>query len=246
VTKPTGRPRGRPKTKEYVTLMARVDTALADTVKRYASLHRQPLSVVIRDALALLMEEFPPGMDPAGPQRLAVHAFLSDRYEAPLDLLLEDTDSAAREVLLSDMNEVAIDTILSDTNRDTAYVSDRKQEFVSDVHEGEAIVSDTPAVLADMVSDTHRDTPMLSDTNTDEGIVSDTKAAPPDILSDTKADDADYDPTKHRLGKLCPRKHDYRGTGQSVLRRTNHHCRACDREKFHERKPAKRQVASAT
>jgi hypothetical protein len=55
MTKPTGRPRGRPKTKEYVTLMARVDLPLADEVKRYASLHRQPISVVIRDALTLLM-----------------------------------------------------------------------------------------------------------------------------------------------------------------------------------------------
>src|SRR6266568_355715 len=60
VYKPTGRPPGRPKTKEYVTLMARVDGVLADQVKRYAALHRQPLSVVIRDALTLLMEEYPP------------------------------------------------------------------------------------------------------------------------------------------------------------------------------------------
>ena len=30
MTKPTGRPRGRPKTKESVTLMARVDLPLAD------------------------------------------------------------------------------------------------------------------------------------------------------------------------------------------------------------------------
>jgi hypothetical protein len=60
MTTPTGRPRGRPKTKEYVTLMARVDVALADRVKRYASLHRQPLSVVLRDALTLLMDEYPP------------------------------------------------------------------------------------------------------------------------------------------------------------------------------------------
>jgi hypothetical protein len=214
MTKPTGRPRGRPKTKEYVTLMARVDTTLADTVKRYASLHRQPLSVVIRDALALLMEEFPPGMDPAGPQRLAVHEFLSDRYEAPLDLLLEDTDSAEREVLLSDTNEVAVNTILSDTNGDTGYVSDTKRDFVSDTNEGAAIVSDT-------------------------------KAAHPDIMSNTKADDAAYDPAKFSLGKLCPRRHAYRDTGKSVLRISNRHCRACDREKFHERKQAKHQATQA-
>ena len=89
MTKPTGRPRGRPKTKEYVTLMARVDSALADEVKRYASLHRQPISVVMRDALTLLMDEYPGAADRSGPHRLAAHEFLSDRYESSLDTLLE-------------------------------------------------------------------------------------------------------------------------------------------------------------
>lgn len=57
MTKPTGRPRGRPKTKEYVTLMARVPQDLADRVQRYAGLHQQPISVVLRDGLELLLEE---------------------------------------------------------------------------------------------------------------------------------------------------------------------------------------------
>ena len=88
MTKPTGRPRGRPKTKEYVTLMARVDITLANEVKRYASLHRQPISVIIRDALTLLMDEYPFAADPSAPHRLAAHDFLSDRYETPLDTLI--------------------------------------------------------------------------------------------------------------------------------------------------------------
>jgi hypothetical protein len=66
-----------------------------------------------------------------------------------------------------------------------------------------------------------------------------------EYVSDTKADDADYDSTKHHLGKMCPRRHEYRGSGHSVIRISNGHCRACDREKFHERKQAKRQAARA-
>jgi hypothetical protein len=65
-------------------------------------------------------------------------------------------------------------------------------------------------------------------------------SAVPGSASGHTADDADYDPAIHSLGKLCPRQHEYRGTGQSVLRLSNRHCRACDREKFHERKQAKR------
>ena len=50
-----------------------------------------------------------------------------------------------------------------------------------------------------------------------------------------------FDTAKYVLGKLCPRGHAWGSTGQSLLRRTNRHCCACDREKFHERKQAKRQ-----
>jgi hypothetical protein len=127
MTKPTGRPRGRPKTKEYVTLMARVDIALADRVRRYASLHRQPISVVIRDALTLLMDEYPSDADLAGPHRLAVHEFLSDRYESPLDTLIGESDSAGLEALLSDTNEAVAETILSETSSASDIVSDPKE-----------------------------------------------------------------------------------------------------------------------
>ena len=102
MTQPAGRPRGRPKTKAYVTLMTRVDVALADRVKRYAAAHRQPISVVIRDALLLLMEEYPAGTDPTVPHRLAAHELLSDRYESPLDLLVGETDTAELEAFLAE------------------------------------------------------------------------------------------------------------------------------------------------
>ena len=49
-----------------------------------------------------------------------------------------------------------------------------------------------------------------------------------------------YDVSKYTLGKLCPRGHEHGTTGQSLLRISNRHCLACDREKFHERKQAKR------
>jgi hypothetical protein len=192
MTKPTGRPRGRPKTKEYVTLMARVDITLADEVKRYASLHRQPISVVIRDALTLLMEEYPFAADRSGPHRLAAHEFLSDRYESPLDTLIGEADSAELENVLSDTNEEAVESMLSDTSGEDEYASD---------------------VIAVM-------TAFMSDSNTPA-----------------------YDTSKHYLGKLCPRRHDYNGTGQSLLRKTNHLCLACDRERAKERRQAKRTAA---
>jgi len=57
MTKPTGRPKGRPKVKEYVTLMARVPLELVEQARRYAARKRQPISEVLRDGLLLLLEQ---------------------------------------------------------------------------------------------------------------------------------------------------------------------------------------------
>ena len=102
---------------------------MADQVKRYASLHRQPISVVIRDALTLLMDEYPFAGDRSVPHRLAAHEFLSDRYESPLDTLIGETDSTEVEALLSDTNEALVEAILSDTNREDEYTSDTKEGY---------------------------------------------------------------------------------------------------------------------
>jgi hypothetical protein len=49
--KPTGRPAGRPKTKYYETLQARVPQELVDRVKTYARQHQQSIAALIRDGL---------------------------------------------------------------------------------------------------------------------------------------------------------------------------------------------------
>jgi len=136
---------------------------------------------------------------------------------------------AALEEFVSGRNPAAMALLDADAARDREYVSDTIEE---------------DDILSDMNRDEDNED-IVSDTKRDEAIVSDTKAVPDDIVSDTKADDADYNPATHSLGKLCPRQHDYRGSGQSVLRLSNRHCRACDREKFHERKQAKRQTQRA-
>ena len=180
MTKPTGRPQGRPKTTEYTTLMARVPQELADRVKRYAAAHRQPIAVVMRDALLLLMDEYPSSADLSAPHRIAAHEFLSDRYDSSLDTLLGETDSAAFEALLSDTNEEVVDAILEGGNRR------------------------------------------------------------PDIVSDTNV--PAFDTTKYVLGKLCPRGHDYHGTGQSLRHLRRHVCLACDAEQARARRKAQRKV----
>lgn len=200
MTKPTGRPRGRPKTKEYVTLMARVPQELADQVQRYARRHRQTLSDVLRDGLVVLVQD-----------------------EEPYGHFLSDTNT--------------VPAIVSDKNATAENVSDTVP----------SILSDTKEEQADMLSDSKEDQAALTPASPTEQ---------PAILSDSKAEESagmpqpptsapPFDTRKYTLGKLCPRRHAHGPTGQSLLRSSNRHCLACDREKFHERKQAKRQAQPA-
>ena len=62
-----------------------------------------------------------------------------------------------------------------------------------------------------------------------------THAARPPLLP-TSAPVPSYDATMYVLGKLCPRKHDYQGLGQSLLRLPKRNCQRCAQEKHRERR----------
>ena len=51
-----------------------------------------------------------------------------------------------------------------------------------------------------------------------------------------------HDPSKYRLGKLCPRGHDYQGTGQSLRKKKSNGCRDCDVEQKRAARQAKHQA----
>ena len=50
-----------------------------------------------------------------------------------------------------------------------------------------------------------------------------------------------FDPANNVLGKLCPRRHEWGATGQSLLRRSNFRCRACENESRREKRAAQRE-----
>ena len=60
MTKPTGRPCGRPKTKEHGSITVRMDLALIEQVQRYARLKRQTISEVVRDGVQVLLTDQDP------------------------------------------------------------------------------------------------------------------------------------------------------------------------------------------
>jgi hypothetical protein len=51
-----------------------------------------------------------------------------------------------------------------------------------------------------------------------------------------------YDTTMFTLGGLCPRKHAYQGTGQTLRKRHSGTCVACEREQQRERRARRREA----
>jgi hypothetical protein len=56
----TGKPVGRPKTKDYTTISLKMPQDLLDRVQRYAQVHRQSVSTLIREGLAWRITEGDP------------------------------------------------------------------------------------------------------------------------------------------------------------------------------------------
>ena len=92
-----------------------------------------------------------------------------------------------------------------------------------------------------MLSDMKWDDNIVSDMNTN--MTSDTKEASPHIVSDTNY--PPFDTSKYVLGKLCPRRHEYHGTGKSLLTIKGRKCLACNAELRRAKRAAKHQAASA-
>src|SRR5882672_3660718 len=132
MTKPTGRPRGRPKTKEYVTLMARVSQDLADRVKVYRSHKRQTMSDVLRDGLELLLEQ--------------------EHEQAPLYVY---DMKGEKPSMMSDTKEEIADIMSDSKDAETVNMSDTKEERAGRLRRARsAKVSDTKGDMSAITSDT--------------------------------------------------------------------------------------------
>ncbi len=148
MTKPTGRPKGRPKGPEYTTLMARMPEDLADQAKRYASLHRQTISDVLRDGLLVLLQEEDvcpyftydrkEGVSPARAGMLSDEkgAIPSPAFQAPLIASDTQEDAVGQSIITSDTQAALASpglepVILSDTKAGTAA---ENASFASDMN----------------------------------------------------------------------------------------------------------------
>ena len=151
-----------------------------------------------------------------------------------------DTEEA---IEAADVTAAVTDTTISPTPKRKAPARQRPvtatiTDTVTDTSiqtEAERVAIRALQGVTDTITDTSTEpAPAATDTVTDTESVTDTVTVTGHALEP-------FDTTKYVLGKLCPRGHAWGNTGKSLLRRTNRHCGDCDREKFHERKQAKRQ-----
>ena len=165
-----------------------------------------------------------------------------------------DTVTAMRTSPLSHGGNIDVTATVTDTQSTVTFtVTDTEEAMEADVT---ATGTDTlPVFSADYTKETAPE--FVTDTVT--ATVTGTTTSPPakrkapsrqrpvtDPVSDTVTITdptlEPFDTAKYVLGKLCPRGHAWGSTGQSLLRRTNRHCCACDREKFQERGKVQRQA----
>ena len=136
-----------------------------------------------------------------------------------------DTHIQAQDVTAAALETRLITDIVTDTSAQT---------------ENERITIRALQGVTDTITDTQTEpSPDVTDTVTNTESVTDTVTVTGQALEP-------FDTTRFRLGKLCPRAHDYHGSGQSLRKKNKSGtCCACDVEQKRERRQAKRQEVSA-
>ena len=252
MTKPTGRPRGRPKTKHYETLTARVPQAFAAQVRAYMAADGQDLTSLIRDGLAWRITEGCPYWETVSDKKWGA------QEDADLPPLSDVHDDVATFTALfrrlkprwqQPEERAVIRAMLA-----ALLESLQTPVMASDNHAAGENTSDTNTELPYITSDDNTDeTDIASDMNgvPEKDNLSDANTETPPIASDTNGDVLPFDTTRYYLGKqVCPRAHVWPGTTVSLYRlahgRQGGRCRQCDIEGKRQRRQQARQETPAT
>jgi hypothetical protein len=136
---------------------------------------------------------------------------------------------------------------VSDIRERLAQLEQRVEELSASVRQN-AILSDIQGTLdmsalqvSENVSDS-RLTQKKRISSIEPTTLFDTRESSFAVLSDT--DVPPFDTSRFVLGKLCPRGHEYYGTGKTLRRLFRHVCPACDVERTRAARKAKREEAS--
>ena len=207
--KPTGKPVGRPKTKEYVTLLARVPADLAELVKRYAGEHGQSVAELIREGVEWRIGDG----DPRG-----------------MGLYLAQPIDHSEKVYYTN-TEASVDTESAELLREIRAEQVRLGERLQAVMQAlEPRISGGERVQ-------HTGGPGNAGVVDGDGDIPEASLRAQSLLGQAPAGEdisagvvPEFDPEKYVLGSLCEKGHDVDGQGHSLRQRGGkHECRECKR-----------------
>jgi hypothetical protein len=203
--KRTGRPPGRPKTKEYKTVLARIPAELADLVKRYAAERGQlPVSELIREGLEWRIGDGDPrgtGMYLSQPTGMSEKMYSSNTETEP-GVQGEEALQGIRALLVQQGEQ--IQALTQALERQGVATSDG-------MYSSNTIIPATEVAISYQEARHTQPAPLAEEQVPGSAI-------PPSVPL--------YDPAKHHLGKLCLNKHEWGSTGQT-LRNTDNQCLKC-------------------
>jgi hypothetical protein len=226
--------------KAYTSLTARIPQDLADEAKRYAGIHRLSVSELIRDGLEMRLEAGDvPGR--GAPQRPTPEA------EVLHEVLRDALPQAVREVLPAVIHEV-LQTLAP---RITAQFQEIIRKTVAEVLHGKTSLPTTETQgLTEVIPPFPLPVPQ-----TMEGMTTVLPLMPisPPIAevirmvpassqpageghTEVLPQSADFDHTRFALGKLCPNRHAYQSTGQTLYRLPKYVCPPCDADRARARR----------
>jgi hypothetical protein len=215
--KSTGRPVGRPvgtrtATVELDTVSFKAPKEFVERVKRYAKQRSRPVSELVRDGLEWRIGEGDP---------LNLRYGTVTNGDTAFDGNTGNTAKVEMGVeLLHGMLSALVDEVRQ--LRGSVQILEQRRGEPGSMH-APSVTGNTDLVSVDgdipaasmKAQSTSRQTLAAGDTR---------KSIPP------------YDPAKRTLGKLCPGKHEWGNTGQTLLRKPNLACPVCEAEKKREKR----------
>jgi len=230
--KPTGRPVGRPKTKEYQTISLKIPQTLLDHVKRYARLHRQSLSELIRDGLEWRIGEGDPrGLGVSAPQATPGN---ENEYYGNTETIAEGEGHTEHTILLQEVCT-------------TLARQEAQLKLLAQALEHHGIVPTPPEYFSNTQNETEgqpdqpEPAPEGHDSQRSQDIYEENSNT---VLQNNIPV---FDPTKYGLGTLCQKQHDYDGQGHSLRQRGGkHECVACKNARSRDYKQRQRQAKQQT
>jgi hypothetical protein len=219
-----------------VMLSLRVPRDLYDRLERYASEHRQSVTALVKDGIELRLE-----ID-ADPR--------SGRSGSTTDATLGQIDGAS---LLRDMqatlarHDTQMHALMQAIERQTIPAGNGLYGDVSYrvIHGNTAIEpegQERPSEQEPASDTASMDTMPAVQANVLQAAQNPALAVEQPAEGDIPLHVPAFDTTRYYLGKLCPKGHEFDGTGMSLLRKHNQSCRECENERKKARRQAQRQA----